>query len=172
MTDVILLFGRPAAGKLTIAQELAKELDYPLLHNHAVVDLVTSLFPFGSAPFVSLREQIWLASVDAAVAAKLRGIILTFVPERTVTDAFIPNLRKRAAIRFVELRCDREELERRMRQSSRDKFGKLRDPELYRQLEAEGVFSKPVMPEADVIVDVTRQDALSSARAIAQALKS
>lgn len=171
MTDVVVLFGRPAVGKFTIAQQLAKELDYQLLHNHAVVDLVESLFPFGSPPFVELREKLWLAAVDAAVRAKLRGIILTFVPEKTVTDDFISNLRAIAPqLRFVELRCEPIELERRIREPSRQKFGKLRDPDLYRQLDAQGVFSKPEMPRADVVVDVTKQDALTSARSIARQL--
>src|SRR5579884_2699466 len=116
MTDVVLLFGRPAAGKFTIGKLLAEELGYRLLHNHAVVDLVAALFPFGSEPFIKLREELWLAAVGAAVDADLPGIVLTFVPERTVTDSFLPALRSLAPLRLVELRCSEKEIERRMRE--------------------------------------------------------
>ena len=172
MTEVVLLFGRPAAGKFTIGKLLAEELGYRLLHNHAVVDLVEALFPFGSEPFIKLREELWLAAIDAAVAAKLAGVILTFVAERTVTDEFLPNLQKRAAVRFVELRCSEEETARRMREESRASFGKLRDPDFYRRLVADGVFSRPVMPPADVTIDVTELDATRAAHSIAQQLSS
>ncbi|HEY6843415.1 MAG TPA: AAA family ATPase [Thermoanaerobaculia bacterium] len=172
MTQVVLLYGRPAVGKFTIGKLLAEELGYRLLHNHAVVDLVEALFPFGSEPFIKLREQLWLTAVDAAVDAKLSGIILTFVPERTVTDAFLPNLRSRAALRLVELRCSEKEIERRMRDESRASFGKLRDPDFYRRLDAGGVFSRPVMPPADIVMDVTEADANQAARAIARQLSS
>ena len=172
MTDVVLLFGRPAVGKFTIGKLLAEQTGYRLLHNHAVVDLVEALFPFGSEPFIRLREDLWLAAVDAAIAAKLPGIILTFAPESTVTDGFLPNLRQRGSLRLVELRCSNTEIERRMRDASRQKFGKLRDPDFYRELDRQGVFSKPVMPPADIVIDVTEQDATQAARSIAQQLSS
>src|SRR6185503_145819 len=94
-TQVIFLFGRPGVGKLTVGELLATETGYRLLHNHAVVDLVTSLFAFGTAPFVALRERLWLQTIDAAIWAKLAGVIMTFAPEATVTDDFIPTLKSR-----------------------------------------------------------------------------
>src|SRR5215210_3348348 len=107
-TQVIFLFGRPGVGKLTIGELLAVETGYRLLHNHAVVDLVTSLFPFGSPHFVALREKLWLGTIDACLVAKQAGVIMTFAPESTVTDDFIPALQNRVQVRggdlhFIEL---------------------------------------------------------------------
>jgi len=82
-TQVIFLFGRPGVGKLTVGELLAIDTGYRLLHNHAVVDLVTSLFSFGSPPFVALREKLWLDAIDACVAAKQEGVIMTFAPHRS-----------------------------------------------------------------------------------------
>jgi len=175
-TQVIFLFGRPGVGKLTVGELLSVETGYRLLHNHAVVDLVTSLFSFGSPPFVALRERLWLVTIDACLAARPSGVIMTFAPESTVTDQFIPALRKRviergAEIRFIELRCSDEELETRITDDSRERFGKLRDVYKFRKLDKAGAFERPQMPEAELVVDTTNSKPLESARAIAKHLR-
>lgn len=175
-TQVIFLFGRPGVGKLTVGELLAVETGYRLLHNHAVVDLVTSLFPFGSPPFVALREKLWLGTIDACLVAKQAGVIMTFAPESTVTDDFVPALEKRVQARggdlhFVELRCSDGELEVRLKDDSRERFGKLRDVYTYRKLDKAGAFERPVMPEAELVMDTTNTNPLESARAIAKHLR-
>ena len=174
-SQVIFLFGRPGVGKLTVGELLAVETGYRLLHNHAVVDLVTSLFSFGSPPFVALREKMWLVAIDASLAARQSGVIMTFAPESTVTDDFIPALQKRviqrgAQLRFIELRCSDAELETRLTQDSRERFGKLRDVYQFRKLDKAGAFDRPQMPEAELVVDTTNTQPLESARAIAKHL--
>jgi hypothetical protein len=175
-TQVIFLFGKPGVGKLTVGEILSAETGYRLLHNHSVVDLVTSLFAFGSPPFVALRERIWLLAIDTCLAAKLSGVIMTFAPEATVSDAFIPALLKRVTerggrVRFIELRCSDAELELRIKDDSRTRFGKLRDVYLFRKLDKEGAFDRPKMPEPELIVDTTSVGALQSARKIAKHLQ-
>jgi AAA domain len=175
-TQVIFLFGRPGVGKLTVGELLAADTGYRLLHNHAVVDLVTSLFSFGSPPFVALREKLWLDTVDACITAKQSGVIMTFAPESTVTDEFIPTLKKRVtarrgALRFIELRCDDAQLETRLTAESRGKFGKLRDLKLFRKLDEAGAFDRPKMPTAELVVDTADREPLESARLIASHLR-
>ena len=174
-TQIIFLFGRPGVGKLTIGELLAVSTGYRLLHNHAVVDLVTSLFSFGSRPFVALREKLWLDAIDACIVAKAEGVIMTFAPESTVTDEFIPTLKKRVgkrgSLRFIELRCSDAELESRLTAESRGKFGKLRDVKQFRKLHKAGAFERPKMPLAELVVDTTEQDSVESARVIAQHLQ-
>lgn len=175
-THVILIFGRPGVGKLTVAEYLAEETGYSLLHNHAVVDLATSLFTFGTPPFVSLREKLWHLSVDAVLRARSPGVIMTFAPEASVTDGFIPSLQKRAAtgggsLHLIELRCSSAENEKRIASDSRERFGKLRDVQTYRKLDAAGVFERPRMPAAELVIDTTDQIALVSAREIAVHLR-
>jgi hypothetical protein len=177
MTQVIFLYGRPGVGKLTVGEMLSAETGYRLLHNHAVVDLVTSLFSFGSPPFVALRERIWIQAIDAALWAKSSGVIMTFAPEATVTDEFIPKLKsrvteKKGSIHFIELRCSDEALETRITADSRERYGKLRDVYKYRKLDAQGAFDRPKMPEPDLIVDTTEQKPLEAARTIVKHLRS
>ena len=174
-TQVIFLFGRPGVGKLTVGELLAAETGYRLLHNHSVVDLVTSLFSFGSPPFVALREKLWLDAVDACLAAKQSGVIMTFAPESTVTDDFIPALTARVTarggvLRFIELRCSEAELEIRLKADSRERFGKLRDVYQFRKLDKAGAFDRPEMPPAEMVVDTTNTNPRESARLIAKHL--
>jgi cytidylate kinase len=42
--DLIFLHGSAASGKLTTARALGHHLDYPVFHNHLVVDLLTTVF--------------------------------------------------------------------------------------------------------------------------------
>jgi hypothetical protein len=175
-TQVIFLYGRPGVGKLTVGELLSSETGYPLLHNHAVVDLVTSLFSFGSPPFVALRERVWLQAIDTAIWARLAGVIMTFAPEATVSDNFIATLKSRIVtkggeIHFIELRCSDAELEKRITSDSREKFGKLRDVYKFRKLDAAGTFERPEMPEPELVVDTTNRIPLESARLIAKHLR-
>src|SRR6185503_19729648 len=94
-TQIIFLYGRPGVGKLTVGEHLAAETGYNLLHNHSVVDLVSSLFPFGTPAFVALRENLWHLTIETALKARVAGVIMTFAPEATVTDGFIPAFQKR-----------------------------------------------------------------------------
>ena len=77
------MYGMPATGKLTVAQELARITGYKLFHNHLVVDLLLSVFEFGSTPFVEMREQIWLSVFAHAGRSGMEGLIFTFAPEAT-----------------------------------------------------------------------------------------
>ena len=64
--NLVLLHGPAAAGKLTVARALAAHVGYPVFHNHLTVDLLTTVFPFGSQPFARLREAVWLAVLTEA----------------------------------------------------------------------------------------------------------
>ena len=176
VTQIIFLFGRPGVGKLTVGEHLTAETGFSLLHNHAVVDLTTSLFPFGTPAFVALREHLWHTCVQAALNSKMGGVIMTFAPEETVTDNFIPVLQKRVAagggsLHFIELQCSDAELEKRIQSEPRERFGKLRDVYKFRKLDEAGTFDKPKMPTPELVVDTTNQSPLESARMIARHMR-
>lgn len=131
---LVFLHGPAAAGKLTSARALAAELGYPVFHNHLVVDLLTTVFPFGSEGFVRLREQTWL-SVFAEAAAVGRSLVFTFAPEPTVVPGFAERARVvvekgGGRVCFVALQVSRPEQLRRVTEPSRREFHKLSDPSL------------------------------------------
>jgi len=115
---LVFLHGAPAVGKLTIARELAGLTGFRLFHNHLTVDLVSSLFSFGTEPFIFLREQIWLVAFAEAARHNV-SLIFTFNPESTVRARFIQDAidiveSAGGKIIWVELTCDEEQLERRL----------------------------------------------------------
>src|SRR5262252_4752756 len=81
---LVVLCGPPGVGKLSVARELAGRSGYRLFHNHLTVDLLESLFEFGSAPFVELRERLWLELLGRAADEGVTGVIFTLAFDRTV----------------------------------------------------------------------------------------
>src|ERR1700722_18638783 len=92
LMKLVFIYGLPATGKLTVAQELAAITGFRLFHNHLVVDLLLSIFEFGSPPFIELREEIWLSVFDRACRTRTSGFIFTFTPEATVRPDFIDRM--------------------------------------------------------------------------------
>lgn len=157
---LIFLHGMPGVGKLTVARELAALTGFKLFHNHLAVDLVESVFEFGSQPFVELREMIWLEVFSQAAKAKIPGLIFTFAFERTVRRAFIDKVRNTVEsnggeVLFVKLHCSPDELEKRITAPSRQKFGKLTSLDQFRELKNAGVFADPGITPDQLVLDTT-----------------
>jgi len=174
--QLIFIYGMPASGKLTVAQELKIITGFPVFHNHLVVDLLTSMFEFGSEPFVALREQMWLAVFEQAARAGLPGLIFTFAPEGTVRPGFVAAAvetveRAGGTVDFVELVCPVEEIKRRLDHPARKKFGKLTSHALFDELKAAGALDALKMPEAKVRVDTSAASPARAALEIARGLK-
>jgi AAA domain len=173
---LIFLHGLPGVGKLTVARELERLTGYKVFHNHLAVDLVRSVFDFGSQPFVELREMIWLAVFTEAVRANLAGLIFTFAPDRTVRSSFITKVLEVVGsnggeVLFVELRCSPEELEKRIAHPSRQSFGKLNSVALFRELRDDGAFLDPGIPENRLVIETTGLSASETASLIVRELE-
>ncbi len=173
---LVFIYGLPAVGKLTVAQELAKLTGYKLFHNHLVVDLLLSVFEFGSAPFVALRDQIWLSVFDEACRAGVEGLIFTFNPETTVRPGFVSAAldtvaRSGGEVKFVELVCPLPELKRRLDSPSRLEYHKLSSLPVFEKLLADGIFDTSHMPKPALIVDTSVCTPAQAAAQIRDALK-
>ncbi len=169
MAWLVFLHGLPGSGKLTVGRELQSVTGFRLFHNHLAVDLLESVFEFGSAPFVELREQFWLSVFREAARTNL-SLIFTFAPERTVRHSF-PTAAE-AVVRseggrvfFVALRCREPELERRLSDPSRSAFGKLNSAQRYRELRDIGTFEFPRL-RADLELDTEALSPLEAAQKV------
>jgi hypothetical protein len=76
---LLLLYGPPAVGKLTIAKEIARLTGLKLFHAHLTVDLVASIFPRGTPAYLQLIWDIRFAVFAEAARAHLDGLIFTTV---------------------------------------------------------------------------------------------
>jgi len=169
--QLIFIYGQPAAGKLTVARELAARTGVALFHNHFVVDAVGAVFPFGTEAFSRLREQFWMAIFEEA-SRQGRPLIFTFAPEPTVAPDFPERVRALVEshggqMLFVALDLPSEEQERRLVGQSRTAFGKLRDLSLFRQLHPQFDACMKAMPEPSLRLDTGALTPAQSAEAIA-----
>jgi hypothetical protein len=172
---LIFIFGMPASGKLTVANELSRLTGYKVFHNHLVVDLLLSVFDFGSKPFVELREEIWLSVFKQACETNIPGLIFTFAPESTVRPGFpqqalhvIENAG--GTCEFVELTCPFPELKARMNNESRRQFQKMTSVEDFERLHAQGSLDAYYMPQAKIIIDTSTLPPAQAAERIARQL--
>lgn len=125
---LIVIFGPPAVGKMTVGQALAARSggDLRLLHNHMTIDLVIEFFDFGTRPFGRLVKGFRRSIVAECVAAGGPGLILTYAWALDVISE-VPSLDEvlepaRAAgvpIRWVELSATLEERLERNRSANR-----------------------------------------------------
>ena len=157
---LIILCGPPGVGKFSVARELATRTGYRLFHNHLVVDLLESLFEFGSARFVELRERLWTDLLTQAAEDRVRGVVFTFAFDKTLSPSFPSSLleacrKQDIVVSIVELSCTQEELERRLAQPDRARFGKLNSLERYHELAPTGAFARPVLPLHTLAIDTT-----------------
>lgn len=166
--DLVFLHGAAASGKLTTARALSDRLGYPVFHNHLVVDLLTAVFPFGSEPFVRLREQMWL-SVFAEAATAGQSLLFTFTPEPTVVPGFAQRVAdivqsRGGRVRFVRLVVGDIEQERRIGNASRREFHKVADVDTLRGLRAAGIAID--LPPAQLTIDTDTSTPDQSAQTI------
>jgi hypothetical protein len=176
---LIFLYGLPATGKLTVGKELTVITGYKLFHNHLAVDLLLSVFEFGSPQFVELREKIWLSVFESAVTAGLSGLIFTFAPETTVRPEFIDRAihtiqshgnGAENEILFVELTCPLSDLKSRIESPSRAQYQKLASVALFEQLHSAGVFDSSYMPQPVLSIDTSQVTPATAAATIAHEL--
>ncbi|HEX5857223.1 MAG TPA: hypothetical protein VFY91_03855 [Microbacterium sp.] len=168
--QLVFLHGGPASGKLTTARELERLVGFPVFHNHLVVDALTTVFPFGSQPFVRLREEFWLA-VFAEAAAAGRSLTFTFAPDATVRRGFPDRVREvvdRAGgtVCFARLRVSDGEQDRRIGNDDRRAFHKLSDISTLNRLRAHRR-DDVEQPPAEVEIDTDRSSAVETAALIA-----
>jgi len=142
---LIFLYGPPASGKYSIAKLLAEKTGYKLFHNHVTVDLVSSIFEHGTKPFSDLIHKIRLTCFEQITKSNIPGAIFTYVYKKPTDDPFIKKIIKKVISNggemvFIQIYCDKTELQKRVIEESRKQFSKIKTEELLLQILDGGEF--------------------------------
>jgi tRNA uridine 5-carbamoylmethylation protein Kti12 len=158
---LIIIYGAPAVGKLTTANVLSKKTKYPILHNHATIDLVTNYFPFNSRPFFSLLRKVRLDIINEMLTEKTAGLIWTTgLPNTPDNRAFykkLDNLVKKngGTTYYVKLVCDPVEQKKRVLGIERKKYKKLSTVKDLTKMMKDVDFSTKTPEKNTIIIDNT-----------------
>jgi|SRR3989344_3643609 len=112
-TNLVIIFGPPAVGKMTVGSELAKLTGYTLMHNHHSIDLSLEFFVFGHPSQKAISEQIREVLFTQLSKSDLPGVIFTFVWGFNIEteDAYVSAIAKKfqdqgGKAYYVELEAD------------------------------------------------------------------
>jgi hypothetical protein len=139
-----------------------------------IVDAVSSVFPFGTPTFVTLREAFWLTVICEA-AREARSLLFTFAPESTVSSDFQVKAQQAVeqtggSVAFVRLTVSPMEQERRLGEASRREFDKMSSIKQLRQLRGQFEACEENMPRANLTIDTTEVSPQQAAFTIVQEL--
>lgn len=134
-----MIYGPPAVGKLTVAQELAKITGYKLLHNHMLADVYGPIFGYGTEIGARLNVTFRGEIYEAAAKSGLPGLISTFFYYGSKNNDFIRELIVRVISNkgeafFVKLFCSEKTLQKRVLMKSRKKFHKITSVEKLKEV--------------------------------------
>jgi hypothetical protein len=127
----ILVYGPPAAGKLTVARCLSSAYGLKLLDNTVTIEVALRLFAFATKPFVELVERLRFDLAAAAAGAGV-DVVSTFVYGHPVDRPYIDRLTgvveaEGGTMTFVQLVPPDDVLAARVTEASRAEMAKLRD---------------------------------------------
>ena len=156
---LVLIYGSPAVGKLTVANELAALTGFKVFHNHLTINCVRPIFAFGSQPFGKLVD---LFRIQLITEAAIQGVDLihTFVYAKLHDDPYIERViaaveDNGGEICLVLLRCGIEQLTQRVTSESRVAIGKLATSEMLLSLHEQYDLKSPFPGRGSLVIDNT-----------------
>lgn len=108
---LLVLFGPPAVGKMTVGRAVAARTSFRLFHNHMTIEPLLETFGYGTPPFLTLNPEFRRRVMEEAAA---HGVDLIFTVVWALDSA--EDLAEMASYvgifdgdaAFVELRADLE----------------------------------------------------------------
>lgn len=173
---LVLLYGPPGVGKLTVARALSRLTGYKVFHNHLLIELLCSLFDWGSGPYNKLVSKYRFELLETAATNQIKGVIMTLVygAEADATEMReLVGRMKRLGVRvfFVKVECSQTELERRIQHHSRKEFTKIRQVKDLRALLKKFDVRATISMGNNVIVNTTELSPSMTAQKIVKHFK-
>lgn len=76
---LVIIFGPPAVGKMTVGAKLSKLTGLKLFHNHMTIEPLLELFEFGSPPFSRLLREFRRRIFEEVANDRGPGLVFTYV---------------------------------------------------------------------------------------------
>lgn len=172
---LIFLYGAPAVGKLTVAQKIAELTGFKIFHNHLSIDAVEPVFEFGTKPFWRLIDLIRVETISEAARHNV-NLIHTFCYAKDHDDKYVAKITELiesngGEVCFVLLTCERTEVEKRVLEESRKKYGKANNLKILNEIFDKYDFSFPVPERESLIIDNTNLSPEKAAQKIIEHFK-
>jgi RNase adaptor protein for sRNA GlmZ degradation len=167
---LLLIYGSPAVGKLTVANEIARITDFKVFHNHLSIDCIEPIFDFGTKSFWDLVHLIRVETISEA-ARTGQNLIYTFCYAKDSDDEHVRKIvnaveKNGGEVCFALLRAEKEVLEKRVLEDSRQEYGKLKKVEILRELFDKYELFSPVNDYESLIIDNTNLSVEATANLI------
>jgi len=159
---LVMLYGPPAVGKLTVGKELAKQLSASLFHNHLTYDLATELLAADSSFEMRRRFACRLRLIAMALLLESdpRDVVTTFCYSGPEDDWYVDALRALCADHrttpfFVQLRAPNHHLIDRVENADRRAFGKVNSRANLAAILQEFAYTVPVGSDNPLCIDTS-----------------
>lgn len=112
MGELLVLFGPPAVGKMTVGQAICARSDFRLFHNHQTIEPLHEIFGQASPAFATLNAEFRRRVIEEAAANDVRLVLTTvwnLAGERDAAYIRVlvsPYVQRGLRVRFVELYAD------------------------------------------------------------------
>src|SRR5205085_4744136 len=108
------IYGSPAAGKLTVANEISAATGFKVFHNHLTINCVRPIFDFGTPPFGRLVDSFRVQLISEATRENV-NLVHTFVYSFGNDDPYIERVIRTVEenggeVCLVLLKCEMEQL--------------------------------------------------------------
>lgn len=134
---LFFLYGPPAVGKLTIANEIVKITGLPLVDNHSIINPVFRVFGWDHPERKRLVDEFRLELFKSAAKADI-SLITTFGGGGETYDSYIKKViaavsESGGQVIFVHLTAPKEVLMSRVNQPSRAEYKNMMTPEIHKK---------------------------------------
>jgi RNase adaptor protein for sRNA GlmZ degradation len=169
--ELIILYGPPAVGKLTIAEMLATRTGYKIFQNNPTVLAVQPIFDFGTPEFIRTLDKIRLTLLEEAARSNIAGLIFTVCYDAKEDEATLSEMidlveRAGGAVHLVQLTSPESVLFERIGNESRKAHGKLMNHERLRAMLDRYDLFTPYRLRDSLMIDTSECTALQSVSTI------